>query len=83
MHKDELIKVISERIAKAMVKRIEKTLPYQPSKELTNGEVIQALFPNCVTNIDSDGWFLTNIDGLSAFTPEWWNAPYQKGGEEE
>ena len=48
---------------------------------MTNGEVIQALFPNCVMNVDEDGWFITNLDGDSSFTPEWWNSPYQKGGK--
>lgn len=44
---------------------------------MTNGEVIQALFPKSVTSIDEDGWVITNIDGCSEFTPEWWNAPYK------
>lgn len=48
---------------------------------MTNGEVMQTLFPKCEIDIDDDGWFITNIDGCSAFTPGWWNAPYQKGGE--
>lgn len=48
---------------------------------MTNGDVVKALFPNCVKDVDNEGWFITNIDGWTAFTPKWWNAPYKKGGE--
>lgn len=43
----------------------------------TNGDIIMALFPNCVVDIDEDGWFMTNLDGCSNYTPKWWNAPYK------
>lgn len=48
---------------------------------MTNGEVMKAVFPNCYMGIDDDEWIVTNIDGRTMFQPEWWNAPYQKGGE--
>lgn len=65
------------------VKEIKEQFIWIPKDGLTNGEVIQALFPNCVVDIDEDGWFMTNLDGYSSYTPEWWNAPYkaEKGGE--
>lgn len=44
---------------------------------MTNGEVLQTLFPKCTVRIDSDGWFITTINGCTEFTPEWWNAPYK------
>lgn len=48
---------------------------------MTNGDVLKILFPNCKANI-IDGWVSTNIDKFTAFSIEWWNAPYKKGGEE-
>ena len=43
----------------------------------TNGQVIRTLFkPNRVERTDDDV-IVENYD----FTHEWWNAPYQKGGE--
>lgn len=48
---------------------------------MTNGEVIQTVFPNCKVKIGND-YVDTDIDTITAFTHEWWNASYQKGGEE-
>jgi hypothetical protein len=50
-------------------------------KGMTNGEVIQALFPNPHIETKSHTVWV-GYDGMS-FTREWWNAPYQKGGETE
>lgn len=50
---------------------------------MTNGEVIQTLFPKCIVRTDSDGWFITTIDGYTEFTPEWWNAPYKAESEKQ
>ena len=49
---------------------------------MTNGEVMQAVFPNCYMGIDDDEWIVTNIDGRTMFQPEWWNAPYKAEREE-
>lgn len=59
--------------------QIENYLCELPSafEGMTNGEVIQALFPKSVTSIEEDDWVITNIDGCSEFTLEWWNAPYK------
>lgn len=45
---------------------------------MTNGEVIQTLFPNVskYTNM-----LLENHSRNILFNDDWWNAPYQKGGE--
>lgn len=48
---------------------------------MTNGEVIQTVFPNCKVKIGND-YVDTDIDTITTFTHEWWNASYQKGGEE-
>ena len=68
MNKAELIKALAELLAEKM----------EIGEEPTNGEVIQTLFPKCVNHTDADGWIITTIDGFTEFTPEWWNAPYQK-----
>jgi len=73
MNRAELVKAIAELI----VDKIEI------GEEPTNGEVMQTLFPKCTVRIDSDGWFITTIDGYTEFTSDWWNAPYQKGGDSE
>lgn len=50
----------------------------------TNGEVIQALFPYVKTEDTSISTLIgTNLDrSYIPFQRDWWNAPYQKGGEE-
>lgn len=50
---------------------------------MTNGEVIQTLFPNA--NYDSGRLYMhiinVNTIGEIVIPWRWWNAPYQKGGE--
>lgn len=52
-------------------------------KGITNGEVLQALFPYVKTEDTSINTLIgTNLDkGYVPFLREWWNAPYQRGGE--
>lgn len=68
MNKAELIKALAELLAEKM----------ELGEEPTNGEVLQALFPN-ETMIEQTGMctYYRNM----RFNTEWWNAPYQKGGE--
>jgi hypothetical protein len=51
-----------------------------PLDGMTNGEVIQALFPNLniVGTTDKKEFFALDLPKVK----EWWSAPYQKGGEE-
>lgn len=51
---------------------------------MTNGEVVQALFPYVKTEDTSCNTMIgTNLDkSYAPLLREWWNAPYQKGGEE-
>ena len=50
---------------------------------MTNGEVLQSLFPDMKTEDTSvESLIGTDIDrGYVIFNRDWWNAPYQKGGE--
>lgn len=53
---------------------------------MTNGEVIQALFPNMTIAHKSSNGVLIVVESLDSpypheFYTEWWNSPYQKGGE--
>ncbi len=45
---------------------------------MTNGEVIQALFPNISVYEHGSTYSVNNEYNFNA---TWWNAPYQKGGE--
>ena len=50
-------------------------------KGMTNGEVIQALFPNHhITKMAYTVW-VGNDDDM-CFTTEWWNTPYKAESEE-
>ena len=49
--------------------------------EMTNGDVMKALFPNCVVYYADHGVVNTNINYYTTFSASWWNAPYKK--EEE
>lgn len=56
-------------------------IPSIPSafEGMTNGEVIQALFPNISIYVHGSTYSVNNEYN---FNSTWWNAPYQKGGEE-
>ena len=57
-------------------------IPSIPSafEGMTNGEVIRALFPNISVYEHGSTYSVNNEYN---FNSTWWNAPYQKGGEEE
>lgn len=44
----------------------------------TNGDMIKAIFPNCVIDEDFGGAVITNIDNKQYWRKEWWNSPYRK-----
>ena len=46
---------------------------------MTNGDVIQTLFPNISVYEHGSTYSVNNEYNFNA---TWWNAPYQKGGEE-
>ena len=54
---------------------------------MTNGEVFQKIFPCEEIHINGlqDGIvhfsMTSNLKSMDCFSLEWWNAPYQKGGE--
>ena len=53
---------------------------------MTNGEALQALFPNItITHKSSNGVLIVVVNFDSPYPHEfyadWWNSPYQKGGE--
>ena len=72
---------VYEAVQKAVeeIKQNEILIP----EGMTNGEVLQALFPNMKTEDTSvESLIGTDIDrGYVVFNRDWWNAPYQKGGE--
>ena len=60
-----------------------------PLDGMTNGEVIQALFPKAKvfkeeSNIEYPyvDVFLYSENDMNCYKKDWWNAPYKKGGEE-
>ena len=57
-----------------------------PLDGMTNGEVIQALYPNIVIHKSSNGVmiFAENFDSQypQEFYAEWWNTPYKAESEE-
>lgn len=72
---------IDEAVQKA-VEELKQNNIWIP-EGMTNGEVLQALFPNMKTEDTSvESLIGTDIDrGYVVFNRDWWNAPYQKGGE--
>lgn len=66
MNKAELIKALAELLADKM----------EMGEEPTNGEVIQAVISELKPIV------LSNETCAIYFDWDWWNAPYQKGGEE-
>lgn len=44
----------------------------------TNGDMIKALFKNCVKDDDFEGAVITVINGEAQYwKKDWWNAPYK------
>ena len=63
-----------------------ESAPKQSFESMTNGEVMEAVFPKAkvVRYIDEYERFtdyLIDIDDETYFTKEWWNAPYKGGAE--
>lgn len=60
-------------------------IPSVPSafEGMTNGEVIKALFPNADYEGGVHFMHITNVNSIGEISIpwEWWNSPYQKGGE--
>lgn len=82
---DSFEDIIREAECKKIAKRLKELKPFDEIPEgMTNGEVIQALFPYVKTEDTSyDTLIGTNLDkGYIPLQRDWWNAPYQKGGEE-
>ena len=49
-------------------------------QEVTNGEVIKAIFPNeLLTSTTSTLWWGDNM----SFNKDWWNAPYKAESEDK
>lgn len=49
---------------------------------MTNGDVLKVLFPNATFTKCTDCVAVKGMDYYAhCFDIEWWNAPYQKGGE--
>ena len=52
------------------------TIPDNP----TNGNMIEALFPNCVLDSNFGGAVITSINGETQYwRMKWWNSPYKRG----
>ena len=48
---------------------------------LTNGDMIMAMFPNAKANVFAKEVGVKGLDTYSVFTKKWWNAPYKAEGE--
>ena len=73
-------KQIDEAVQKA-VEELKQNYIWIP-KGMTNGEVLQALFPNSKFTKIGYGNIEFAVDGfVFGLTDRWLNAPYQKGGE--
>ena len=56
-----------------------KTIPTaEPYEGMTNGEVLEAVFPNIDFGIQEfDGSMWVAMEDIAAFTLDWWNSPYE------
>lgn len=79
---------VTDNLTDCKLERFIHNLPSAENKGfdgMTNGEVIQTLFPNMKTENPSFKSLIgTDIDGgYVLFDREWWNAPYKKGDEDK
>ena len=55
---------------------------FEISDNATNGDVLISLYPNLKYTIQN-GRVVTTIGVASSFDLDWWDAPYQKGGNDD
>lgn len=66
--------------------KLLESIPFEESYEgMTNGEVLEAVFPNidfCRNEFDGSMW--VDMEDIATFELDWWNSPYdsQKGANE-
>lgn len=83
------IKINKEWVDEAVQKAVEelKEQNIWIPKGLTNGEVFQAIFPCDEVHVNGlqEGCvhfsMKSNPDSMDCFSLEWWDRPYQEGGE--
>ena len=49
-------------------------------KEMTNGDILKAIFPNIQTRNKSTDFITYSLDGIvgTCVEAKWWNAPYER-----
>ena len=60
------------------VDEVKKNYILIPIEGMTNGEVLKSIFPTAELLLGNSD-YLPNVFSVKE---EWWNSPYQKGGEE-
>lgn len=67
--------------------QVDGLIRHEPStfEGMTNGEVIQALFPNADYCGGAHFMHITNVNSIGevSFPWEWWNAPYKAESEDK
>lgn len=90
---DDAVNVICNLDAKAVVERMEVADVIPIPEEVTNGNMIKALFPNCEDRKarfeEDDGevyevHFVHLLDSMviNKFDENWWNAPYKRESDD-
>ena len=90
MTREEAIEVIEQDIPcehdRDLIEALDMAISALKGFEgMTNGEVIQALFPHVeVNDILFDEVVKTNLDkGIVPLSKRWWNAPYKAESEDK
>lgn len=65
--------------------KLLESIPFAESYEgMTNGEVLEAVFPNIDFGIQEfDGSMWVAMEDIAAFTLDWWNSPYEPQESED
>lgn len=51
-----------------------------PKIEITNGDMLKAIFPNIQTRNENTDFITYSLDGIvgTCVEAKWWNAPYER-----
>ena len=69
-----------EGVAAAFYELVDKEGTVLPDNA-TNGDMIKAIYPNCVIEEDFSGAVVTRIDNTQYWRKKWWNSTYKGGNE--
>ena len=65
-------------LCESCAREIEKRIIELDKNEITNGDVIKAVFPSAEVTEIIEGTVNISLDTWTPFSEDWWNSPYKE-----